>query len=56
MKRIVPGLLGVIVVGSIVIYQQMRHLPWIVMLETGILGIGVVFSILHFISVWRNRH
>ncbi|WP_156470457.1 hypothetical protein [Levilactobacillus senmaizukei] len=56
MKRIIPGLLGVIVVGGIVIYQQMRHLPLVIMLETGVLGIGVVFSLLHIISVWRNRH
>lgn len=55
MKHFIPGVGGVLVVGGVLIYQQHRHLSGIVILETAILGIAVVLSILHLISLWRNH-
>jgi len=55
MKKIIPGLGGIIVIGGVLLYQQHRHLSAIVLLETAILGFAVLVGILHLISVWRNR-
>jgi len=55
MKKLGPWIGAILVVGGVLAYQQHRHLPAIVLLETGVLGIAVVLAILHLISLWRNR-
>ncbi|WP_164511337.1 hypothetical protein [Levilactobacillus mulengensis] len=55
MKKLGPWIGAILVVGGVLVYQQHRHLPAIVLLETGVLGIAVVLGIFHLISLWRNR-
>lgn len=55
MKNLVAAGGGLLVIGGVLLYQQVRHVSGIVMLETVVLGIAAVLGILHLISHWRHR-
>ncbi|KRL98301.1 hypothetical protein ACUIJQ_12855 [Levilactobacillus hammesii] len=55
MKKILPALGGLLIIGGVLLYQQFRHVSGIAMLETAVLGIAAFLGILHLISHWCNR-
>ncbi|NLR30863.1 hypothetical protein [Levilactobacillus tujiorum] len=55
MKNLVAAGGGLLVIGGVLLYQQVRHVSGIVMLETVVLGVAAVLGILHLISHWRHR-
>jgi len=55
MQKLLAWIGGVLVTGSILAYEYYRHLGIIPMLETVVLGIAAVLSILHLLSYWHRR-
>jgi len=55
MQKFIPWLLGILVVGGVLVYQQLRHLSGFVMLETIVLGIAAILAILHIVSFFHRK-
>ncbi|WP_203641521.1 hypothetical protein [Levilactobacillus andaensis] len=55
MQKFIPWLLGILIVGGVLVYQQLRHLSGFVMLETIVLGVAAILAILHIVSFFHHK-